>query len=71
MSFITNLQCIEEVHRRSAKALKSILPKVVILTFFPALVAPFLTRLHRINPLNTKSDQHLVSPYNNTAELFI
>ena len=24
-----------------------------------------------INPLKPKSDQHLVSPYNNTAELFI
>ena len=24
-----------------------------------------------INPLNTKSDQHLISPYSNTAESFI
>ena len=41
------------------------------INIFSSLVAPFLTRLHRINPLNTQSDQHLVSPYNNTAELFI
>ena len=24
-----------------------------------------------INPLNTKNDQHLISPYSNTAESFI